>query len=100
LAIAHARDILHDCDQGEASRREGRLPLGRKEMRKLVIVVQHAELIANLHHQITFRERPVRHLDGLFWDRIVTKVCRMHRHGWSSLPADHPQPAAAMCAPS
>jgi hypothetical protein len=100
LAISHALDILHDRDQGEAGRRESRLPLGRKEMRKLVIVVQHAELIADLHHQITLREGPVSNLDGLFWDGIVTKACLMHRHGWSSLPADHPQPAAAMCAPS
>jgi hypothetical protein len=81
LAITHAFDILHHRDQSEAGRREGWLPLGGKEMRKLVIVVHHAELVADLHHQITLGERPVSDLVGLFRDGIVTKEWLLHRHG-------------------
>jgi len=56
------------------------LALCSEEMRKLVAVVEHTEVVTDLHKEIAVWEGAMGDLLGLFGDRISAKERFVHTH--------------------
>jgi hypothetical protein len=70
LAIRSAFGTLEDRDHGEAGGRFGRLAAPGEEGRALRVVVKWAEMLGDLHREVTTRERGTGYPLSVFRDGI------------------------------
>ena len=92
LPVGQPFHELQERYQGEADRRLGRLPAGRKEIGEVVILDEHVQDVEQAHDEIARREDRPRDLRGLVRHHVrALRIERHHRPPASSPPATPPR---------
>jgi hypothetical protein len=78
--MSYASRPAIDGDQRQPSWRECRLAFCREEMGKLVVLIKHAEMVADLHIDIALGKRLLGNPAAVLWDGIGAEQRFVHTH--------------------
>ena len=82
--MATIREAFHKLEHGDKRKAGGRkrgVTDARKEVEKLLVVVEHAKVVTDLHHEVAVGEDAVSNALSLVRNGGITKQSCLHTHG-------------------